>query len=342
MARIFYGVSPIGLGHASRAVAVGERLAAKGDDVVFASGGPALDSIRGSGLKALDVIAEPAPNVRGGEMKGATAWYFAYWRGFRRSRRAVAGVLGDWKPGAVVGDEEFSCVSLALESGIPHALVTDELELGFARTWIARKVEGRVSRWYSDLQRSVSLLIIPETGEDGGNRRYVGPIVRPVRRDRSQVLRDLGIPPERRVVLVSMSGTGAGAHLVEGAKRAVSSIPDAVLVLAGNRGRKVTGERIFDLGVVRDGQDLVAAADVAVSTAGKSTIDEAASFGTPLVAIPIRNHSEQARNAAALGFSADDLARLPELVASRIGKRVEPADYRGAEKAAQLVHALAG
>ena len=102
----------------------------------------------------------------------------------------------------------------------------------------------------------------------------------------------------------------------------------------------MTGEGIFDLGVVSDGQNLVAAADVVVSTAGKSTIDEAASFGTPLVAVPIQNHSEQLRNAAALGFSPDDRTRLPQLIAARIGRRQRQAEFDGARKTSQLIRSL--
>lgn len=340
MARLLYGVSPIGLGHATRAVAVGERLAEAGVEVVFATGGPAADCLRNSGFKVEEAVTEPVPRVEDGEMKDAVLWYFRYWRGFRRTKNATGELLDALKPEAVVGDEEFSCVTLALERGIPHALITDELELGFARTWLAKRVEGRVSEWYTNLQRSVSLLIIPEVGEDAGNRRYVGPIVRQATKTRAQVMEEFGIPSGVRLLVLALSGTGTESHLIDGATRALSVVPDAVLVVMGNRGRKATGSKVFDLGVVNDGQNLVAAADIVVSTAGKSTIDEAASFGTPLVAIPIGNHSEQLKNASALGYSPGDLARLPDLIASKMGKRSQRIDTRGAQKAAVLIRSL--
>jgi UDP-N-acetylglucosamine--N-acetylmuramyl-(pentapeptide) pyrophosphoryl-undecaprenol N-acetylglucosamine transferase len=108
----------------------------------------------------------------------------------------------------------------------------------------------------------------------------------------------------------------------------------------GNKGRKVTGERILDIGVERDGQNLVASADLVVSTAGKSTIDEAGAWGTPIIAIPIRNHSEQMRNASALGFSPEDLERLPELINSMIGRRQKGLVAEGAPRAAALITSL--
>lgn len=342
MALLLYGVSPIGLGHAARAVAVGQQLVEAGVEVTFASGGPAVECLRNFGFKVEDVVTEPVPEVKDGEMKNAVSWYVKYWRGFRRSKRAMADVIARLHPDAVVCDEEFSGVSLALELGIPHALISDELELGFARTWPARAVERRVSDWYTELQRRVSLLVIPDSGNDGGNRRYVGPVVRRATKTRAQIIEEYGLPSNRRLILVALSGTGIGGYLVDATERALPSIPDSVLVVMGNRGRKAVGEEIFDVGVVDDGQNLVAAADVVVSTAGKSTIDEAASFGTPLVAIPIRNHGEQMRNASALGFSADDVARLTELIASRIGKRQERRDFDGAQKTALLIRSLLG
>jgi len=74
-----------------------------------------------------------------------------------------------------------------------------------------------------------------------------------------------------------------------------------------------------------------------ISAAGKSTIDEAASAGTPIVAIPIRNHAEQERNAAALGYVAGDEDRLGELIRDRIGKRGSPRGYGGAEEASRIL-----
>ena len=95
-----------------------------------------------------------------------------------------------------------------------------------------------------------------------------------------------------------------------------------------------------ELGIVRDNQNLVAASDLVISTAGKSTIDESASSGTPIIAIPIRNHAEQERNAAELGFAFGDRDRLEELIPKLLGKRSEPAHYTGAQRTADYLASL--
>ena len=92
-----------------------------------------------------------------------------------------------------------------------------------------------------------------------------------------------------------------------------------------------------ELGIVRDNQNLIAASDLVISTAGKSTIDESASSGTPIIAIPIKNHVEQERNAAELGFTFGDRERLEELIPKFLGKRSEPAHYTGAQRTADYL-----
>ncbi|MDV3243893.1 MAG: hypothetical protein LYZ66_01810, partial [Nitrososphaerales archaeon] len=270
MAKILYCVSPIGLGHATRAVAVGQELAKKGHELVFATGGYAAEFLEGEGFRVEDAIVEPVPKVRGGEMKNAARWYFDYWRGYHRSRTALSRLLDLHRPGLVVGDEEFACLSLALERGLRHAMISDELELGFARGWLARRLEKRVGRWYKELQRRVSLIIIPEEGEDSGNIRHVGPVVRARTKTRAQVFDELALSGSNKLVLVSMSGSDVGDELLHRAIDAFqeAKIPLAQLLVSGNRGPRVSGDCIRDLGMVRDNQNLVAASDLVVTNGG--------------------------------------------------------------------------
>jgi UDP-N-acetylglucosamine--N-acetylmuramyl-(pentapeptide) pyrophosphoryl-undecaprenol N-acetylglucosamine transferase len=249
----------------------------------------------------------------------------------------MASLISAISPDLVVGDEEFSGIATATERGLRNVMISDELQLGFARSWLARKIEARVEIWYQSLQRKVDLLIVPEDGADAANRRYVGPIVRRATKSRADVVSEFSLPREGRMLLLSLSGAGLGDHLVLPVLKAMARLPDDHLVITGNRGKKFAGKRVFDLGVVKENQNLIAAADLVISTAGKSTIDEAASAGTPIIVVPMRNHAEQERNAAALGFKPDDAGRLPELIQDRLGKKVEPRNFDGARKTAELL-----
>ncbi len=342
MARILYGVSPIGLGHATRALVVAGSLASAGNDVRIFSGGKAADFLRSEGLEVEDIVSDPAPAVVRGEMTGASLWYIRSWFGLRSTTKRTKRLFDSYRPDMVVCDEEFSGLRVAMDAGCKNAFISDELELGFAHGWLSRRIEKRVEGWYRRLQDSVDVLIIPEHGEDSGNRRYVDPIVREATKTRSEVLKEYSLPSEGRMVLLSLSGSGLGSFLVEEVVAALrgGGLPGTYLAITGNRGHRVTGDRVYDLGLVAENQNLIAAADLVVSTAGKSTIDESASAGTPIIAIPIKHHSEQERNAAALGYSAEDLKNLQNLIAQKIGKREPPLDFRGGQKTSRLLISL--
>jgi UDP-N-acetylglucosamine--N-acetylmuramyl-(pentapeptide) pyrophosphoryl-undecaprenol N-acetylglucosamine transferase len=341
LTRVLYGVSPIGFGHASRAAAVGLEMRERSLEPIFATGGPAVDFLRSYGFAVRDVVTEPVPSESGGEMKRATIWYLRYWLGYRSTGKAMLELVEEFGPDLVVGDEEFSSVSLAIQKGLPHALISDELELGFARGFVARRVERRAGEWYADLQRRVAHLLVPSFGQDKGNVHYVTPIVRPPDKTRAEVRRELMVPEGAKMVLFSSSGSGIGSFLLERTVEAFRKVRSGgdVLLVTGMKDQRHQ-EDVRELGVVRDNQNLVAAADLVVSTAGKSTIDEAASNGTPIIAIPIKHHAEQERNASELGFSPVDVDRMEELVRKHLGTRTQPANYQGAAKTADYLASL--
>ncbi len=339
MASILYGISPIGLGHATRSLGIVRSLLGNGLEVRLVSGGKAVEFLRGEGMTVDDVIVDSVPRVVDGEMKDAFLWYARSWLAYRKTKSATRLIFDTFNPDLVVGDEEFSTLSIALERTVPGIMISDELELGFARNWLTARLEKRVLRWYKGLQSQASMLIVPEDGVDENNIRHVGPIVRPLTKQREEVFKEYGLPPGKTMVLLSLSGSGLGKHLLEKTRSALLRLrdPEAFLVAIGNRGPKMAGDRLYDLGVVSDSQNLVAAADVVVSLAGKSTIDEATYYGTPVIAIPLKNHAEQERNAAALGFSAEDRDNIPALVAERVGRRRLAQTSDGVRKAVDLI-----
>ena len=337
--KILYAVSPIGLGHATRSSAVALELKTRKAEVIFASGGYAAEYLRGLGFSVVENVSTPFPKVVKGEMKWASLWYAKYWWSYRRTKATMKSLVERLSPDVVVGDEEFSSVELSIDRGFRHFLITDETELGFAKTYLTRAIESRVSKWYGRLLDRASHVVIPDFGENIGNRLYVGPIVRKVTRARVEVRRDRGLPSTGFMVLLSMSGSGVGLHLFELTKRALdeAQIPNAFLVVAGNRRRSLAQNGVYDLGVVGDNQNLIAAADIVVTNAGKSTIDEAAMAGTPVVAIPIRNHSEQERNAATTGYVRGVERNLGATFREKMRGRPAPRIYRGAEIVADLI-----
>ena len=343
MPRILYGVSPIGLGHATRSLVLSRELERSGAEVRFFSGGRAADFIRDGGFRVEGIVEDPVPHISDGQMSRVATWYIRSWIANRRTVPRTRRLLDDFSPDLVVCDEEFSGMVVAGERGVKRVFIADELALGFARTWVARRIEARVDGWYKGLQGSVDLLIVPEFGESGGNRRFVGPIVRRTTKSPLEAKSSYGLP-EGGMVLFATSGSGVGWELALRVRDAMglAGLSGVNLVVTGNRAPRIEGDDVYDLGVIPDNQDLVAAADLVVSTAGKSTIDEAAAAGTPIIVIPIRYHAEQERNAAALGYSSSDVSRLPDLVRNLYGKRQPPRVFNGEVEACRAILSLVG
>lgn len=337
MALILYAVSPIGLGHAARAIAIADELGRRGFDIEFITGERVHKYISSYGYKTHCIISAPLPIELNGKILFSSLWYIRYWLGYMNSKGRVRKIVESKKPDLIIGDEEFSSLTTAIEKKLPNLMIADELELDFARTFISDAIESRVKRWYNDLQRSVDGIIVPEFGSNKDNMHFVGPIVRRATKSREEIRKELGID-DSKMILLSMSGSGLGRFLLKKVVDAhMKRDDDSYLVITGNIAGKLSGRKIIDLGFVRDNQNYIAAADLVISTAGKSTIDEALNFGTPIIAIPMKNHFEQEKNAIELGYRYDDIERIDELIEEKIAKREKPRNYNGDIFAADLI-----
>jgi UDP-N-acetylglucosamine--N-acetylmuramyl-(pentapeptide) pyrophosphoryl-undecaprenol N-acetylglucosamine transferase len=83
--------------------------------------------------------------------------------------------------------------------------------------------------------------------------------------------------------------------------------------------------------------EVIYAADLVISLAGKSTIDESKAYGTPGIFIPIKGHFEQEDNAKREGFSFEDVNRLESLISEKLIVKRDPLNCDGAMKAASII-----
>ena len=190
------------------------------------------------------------------------------------------------------------------------------------------------------MMQACNYVIIPEAGDDRDNIRYVGPVVRQAGASRDALRRQFGF--NKSTILVSTGGTDAGRYLIEKAieaHRRLHGRLDSELVIVSGRRSCYPTLRIPDR-VCRQLHELVCAADLVISLAGRSTMDESIAYGTPGIFIPIKGHFEQEEGAARLGFKHEDIFRLESLIEEKLGRRNDVADAGGAEKAAKLISTL--
>ncbi|MDP3781112.1 MAG: glycosyltransferase, partial [Nitrosopumilaceae archaeon] len=96
-------------------------------------------------------------------------------------------------------------------------------------------------------------------------------------------------------------------------------------------------KNIRNLGFVENLHEIIYAADVVISLAGKSTIDESKAYGTPGIFIPINRQLEQEDKAKQEGFSFEDINRLESLIAEKLTTKRNPLSCNGAMKAANII-----
>ncbi len=329
---IFFS-SPIGLGHATRDVAISQNL----DDVSkkFVSGSMATKLISQYGFEVDDLYKPPPFHVENGNLQKPLKWLFSYYSYYKECKRISSKVLEGYGSKLMVSDEDFASLVSAQNKRIKTILVTDILETSFSKG-IGSLIERQMNKSLKKIIKKCDLVIMPENGDNKDNIVRVGPIVRNTLESRDQLRSKLSFT--RKTIVVSIGGTDLGKFLIENAIQAFSKVNlDADLVIVSGPSLNLGSIPFRNLGFVNNLHEIIFAADLVISLAGKSTIDESIHYGTPGIFIPIRGHFEQEENAKELGYSYEDVFRLDKLILEKINEKRNPRPFDGAKKAADLI-----
>lgn len=329
--------SPIGLGHATRDIAIAEELNA---DVLFVSGEGAAELLTRKGYRTLDVYRPKKFDVESGQLLHSFRWLMDYYSYYKKCKAIAKGILGEHE-GLVISDEDFASIAIAEEKSRRRVIITDITETHFT-TGAASIMERKMNKTMQKMMGKCDCVIIPDAGQDRENVVHVGPIVRRASADRDSLRKSLGF--KKKTIVLSVGGTDAGKYLIEktlAAYRKLQSRLDAELVIVSGPSLKLPDSQDYqNPGFVDNLHELIFAADLVVSLAGKSTMDESIAYGTPGIFIPIRGHFEQEQGAARLGYRHDDIFRLESLIEEKLGNRNNAADAKGAERAARIISSL--
>ncbi len=353
MTMLFF-TSPIGLGHASRDVAIADELVRAGisiDDIIFVTGGVAYQYIRDNGYHAVDAYRGKSIDASNGTFKNKLLWLLDYITFYRECKDVASSIIKEYRPELIVSDEDFASISLASALDIKNILITDIFESRFLNG-LPSLLEKVLNRYLRSIVAKADMVIAPMHKDehahnlDADNITYVGPIVRMVSKDRDSLRREFGFDGYR-VILVSVGGTSSGRFLIEKAidtytKIADSlSIPTKMVIVSGpsidiKSIKRCDGVELH--GYVRNLHEMIYASDLLISLAGRSTMDEARAYGTPAIFIPIKGHFEQESNARINGFSHEDIDRLDHLMLKYLAYERMVGRYEyGASKAAGMI-----
>jgi UDP-N-acetylglucosamine--N-acetylmuramyl-(pentapeptide) pyrophosphoryl-undecaprenol N-acetylglucosamine transferase len=333
MIDLLFFSSPIGLGHATRDIAIAQFL----DDISkkFVSGGGASKLLSQHGFEVEDLYKPPTFQVKNGNLQNPLKWLFKYYSYYKKCKTISSKILAKEKPRVVVSDEDFASLVIAQRIGIKTILLTDILETKFTKG-IGSLVEKKMNRVMKEIIAKCDLVIMPENVQSNGNIIRVGPIVRETSQSREDLRKKYMF--DRKTIVVSVGGTDSGKFLIESVIEIFKKIHlDADLVIVSGPTLQIPQRAARNLGFVNNLHEIIFAADLVISLAGKSTIDESKHYGTPGIFIPIKGHFEQEQNAKEVGYTFEDIFRLDNLILEKLNEKRNPQSYQGARKAAELI-----
>jgi len=341
---VLFFASPIGLGHATRDIAICEELKSlTREKISVITGSPAYDIFLNYGYSVENVYNPEQFDIDSSMvLRSPLKWLFKYFMYYRRCKQIATGFL-DKRDDLIVSDEDFASIAIGEKKDHKRVVITDLLETHFLSGMFAT-IESRMNKSMQKMLAKCNRVIIPDFGEDVDNISYVGPIVRKSSTpNRDQLRKKLGI--EKRTILISIGGTSAGRYLIEKALIAYNKLKSEMdldlLVATGPSLSKFENNHADyrNVGFVDNLHEFIYASDLVVSLAGRSTIDESRVYGTPGIFIPIKDHFEQEQNARKLGYSYEDISRLETLMRETIekGRPNNPKIENGAQIAAKII-----
>ncbi|MFB5634604.1 MAG: glycosyltransferase [Candidatus Nitrosomaritimum aestuariumsis] len=327
--------SPIGLGHVTRDIAIASNF--ENISTNFVTGSGAARILENLDLRVEDVYTPPQFIVENGSLKNSAKWLWNYFQYYKNCKNISKKIIENDNPRIVVSDEDFASLTIAQDKKIPTVLITDILETKFTKGF-ASIIEKKMNKSMHEIIKKCDYVIIPEDGVDEDNIIRVGPIVRKTKQSREELREKFSFT--KKTIVVAIGGTDAGLFLIEKVLEILPKLSEFEIVIVSGPSLSKKFEKIKNLGFVNNLHEVIYAADVLVSLAGKSTIDEAKQYGTPAIFIPIRGHFEQEDNAQEEGFVFEDIERLDELILQKLEEKRNPHDMGGAQKASEIIKNL--
>jgi UDP-N-acetylglucosamine--N-acetylmuramyl-(pentapeptide) pyrophosphoryl-undecaprenol N-acetylglucosamine transferase len=328
--------SPIGLGHVTRDIAIVNNF--ENISTNFTTGSGAAKILKKMDLKVQDVYNPPSFVVENGTLKNSARWLWNYYQYYKECKNISQKIIQNNIPDLVISDEDFASLTIAQNMKIPTVLVTDVLETRFTKG-LASFIEKKMNKSMQEIIKKCDIVIIPENGDSQDNIRRVGPIVRQTSLTREELREKFSF--EKKTIVISIGGTDAGLFLIKKALDAISKInQDVEVILVSGPSVDKKFEDVRNLGFVENLHELIFAADLIISLAGKSTIDEASAYGTPSIFIPIKGHFEQEDNAREQGFVFEDINRLDELILKKLEAKRNQGNTDGAKIASDIIKKL--
>lgn len=173
--KVDFFTSPIGLGHATRDVAIASCF--EKFPGVFVTGNGAARLISDYNYDVKDLYNPPQFKVENGLLEKPASWIWKYYQYYKDCKRISKDIINENTPELVVSDEDFASLTVAQKRKIPTVLITDILETRFTKGLFSI-IEKQMNKSMQKIIKKCDVVILPEFGDDEYNIKRVGQIGR--------------------------------------------------------------------------------------------------------------------------------------------------------------------
>ena len=348
----------IGMGHASRSMALARKLEEKGVEVLFASYGSGYQMLRDHSqylvVKLPDIKfygSEGELDLKHTARKSLDVPFI-----FLKSIYHESRIIKRFRPDVVVTDSHYSAPITCKVIGIPCVLVSNDLKIDFSEIYYQDRtieyLENALQRFVRDVSRLCTSIIVPdienslEVPSQVHNRvNYTGPLLNmdpETMLSKEELRKNYGFSRSEDIILATVGGTCFGKKLLNMLNQAANQLnSDRLIIVTGpqiNMDSQPSSQKVLRKSFVMGMMEWMKLSDLVISLAGHTTSMEIASLGIPNLMVPIDNHPEQLKNALKMkkhGISfLDDMGSLdPKKLAMDINYILESDELRdGAKK----------
>lgn len=309
--KILYFYCGEGLGHATRTISAGTKLA-KDNEVIFASYGYARDFLLNNGLN----IRETPSEIRMAGSSGALDINQSILKTLKETNPssvlAFNKLIKEVNPELVISDSFFLPALVAKTKNIPCWMILNQTNIDkfFAdRERHIRWIGNAIKKFnYNTLER-MDKIIIPDfappfticeknldiTPKLYEKTEFIGPLIR---KNSNEVSK----PKEKIDIYCSIGGFGYRAQLLDKIIDVAKNMKNKQFHLVAGPNAKKSGKikNIKFHETIKNPLDMMAKAAVIIAGGGHSTIMESACLGKPVISVPDQFHFEQEQNALKL------------------------------------------
>ena len=306
----------VGIGHASRDLALARKLRQAGHEVIFASFGSGYNYLKMNRQETYDMPTmnfqadEGEINIKDTVKESKDIPYV-----FIKTMYKEARIIRQIKPDVIIADSTYTSPITAKFLNIPCFIITNDLTFGFSDSTESMSIkyfEKSIRKFIKEITRGCKKILIPDIAGTvelpsklEGKTEYIGPLLHknPDEIDSKTTLRKkYNFNDDDVIILLTVGGSEFGEVLIKNICDISKDINcDRIIIFTGLE-IKTEDFNINDTDkiIIKDFTpylvDWMQISDLTIALAGHTTSMELISIKKPNILIPLKNHVEQQKN----------------------------------------------